>query len=76
MATLMQKDVLLEMTFLINARIFYAKNKINESERKNDLIWIGAKENAYYSTDESQLDFDIELSELKSLKAKYETLYA
>lgn len=33
MATLMQKDVLLEMNFVVNARIFYAKDKINEDER-------------------------------------------
>lgn len=63
------------MTFVINARIFYAEEKISEDEISNDLIWLGAKKNMYYSTNESQLDFDIELNELKSLKAKYETLY-
>ena len=42
MATLMQKDVLLEMTFVINARIFYAEEKISEDERVQDLIWIVA----------------------------------
>lgn len=75
MATLMQKDVLLEMTFVINARIFYAEEKISEDERMQDLIWIGAKEDAYYSTDESELDFNLELNELRSLKDKYEALH-
>lgn len=75
MATLMQKDVLLEMTFVINARIFYAENKINEEERMGDLLWVGTKKNMYYSTDENELNFYYELNELKSLKDKYDKLY-
>ncbi|OOR89419.1 hypothetical protein B0181_06995 [Moraxella caviae] len=76
MATLMQKDVLLEMVFFINARVFHAEGKISEREMMNDLIWLGAKKNEYYGTDESRLDYDAELSELKTLKHKYETLCA
>lgn len=75
MATLMQKDVLLEMNFFVYSCIFHAKGKVGESERKDDLIWLGAKENKYYSTDESELDYDAELNELRQMKDKYEALY-
>lgn len=60
MATLMQKDVLLEAVAIATAKISKSYEKIDETQRINDRVLISKKQD-YYSTDENILDYDREI---------------
>lgn len=72
MATLMQKDVLLEMAANVRGNIFYNKANVQESEEIADRQFISDKRNFFYSTNPADLDYESELKSLQQLKQKYE----
>ena len=71
MATLMQKDVLIEMAATTRGIIFHSE-KFTEQERDDDTQIVLSKLEKFYGTSENQLNYEEELAELKEIKAKYE----
>ncbi len=74
MATLMQKDVLLEVAASTTAKIFHAEGKTNEQERMADRKDVALRKNRFYSTKPENLEYQTELQALKSIKQKYEVI--
>lgn len=74
MATLMQKDVLLEVAASTYAKIFYAKGKTDENERTKDSKEVSDRQDRFYSTSPEQLEYQSELQALKQIKQKYEVI--
>lgn len=72
MATLMQKDVLLEMAAAVRGRIFYNRLGIAEDIKKADSQFLTNKRELFYSSFPENLDYPNELKTLQQLKQKYE----
>lgn len=71
MATLMQKDVLLEVAASTTAKIFHARGKTVEEQRIADWKDVADRKNRFYSTKPEQLEYQSELQALKQIKQKY-----
>jgi hypothetical protein len=71
MATLMQKDVLLEVAASTTAKIFHARGKTVEEQRIADRKDVADRKNRFYSTKPEQLEYQSELQALKQIKQKY-----
>lgn len=74
MATLMQKDVLLEVAASTTAKIFHAKGKTIEKQRMADRKEVADRKNRFYSTKPENLNYLDELAALKEIKQKYEVI--
>lgn len=71
MATLMQKDVLIEMAATVRGMIFHSE-KFTEQERDDDTQIVLSKLEKFYGTSENQLNYQEELQMLKDIKQEYE----
>jgi hypothetical protein len=74
MATLMQKDVLLEVAASTTAKIFHARGKTVEEQRIADRKDVADRKNRFYSTKPENLNYLNELAALKEIKQKYEVI--
>lgn len=74
MATLMEKDVLLEVAASTTAKIFHARGKTVEEQRIADRKDVADRKNRFYSTKPENLNYLIELEALKAIKKKYEVI--
>lgn len=71
MATLMQKDVLIEMAATTRGIIFHSE-KFSTQQRDQDTQFVLNNRDRIYSTLENQLNYEEELKKLKEIKQKYE----
>lgn len=72
MATLMQKDVLIEYVATINAEMFhYSKNHAEDDLFQQHDTVTTEKRSLYYCTAETSLDYEKELAELQRIRARY-----
>lgn len=71
MATLMEKDILLEVAASAMATIFHAEGKTEETKRVNDRKFVSDTQARFYSTKPEQLEYQSELQALKQIKQKY-----
>lgn len=72
MATLMEKDVLLEVAASAMATIFHAEGKTEETKRVNDRKFVSDTQARFYSTKPENLDYQTELNTLMTIEKKYE----
>lgn len=72
MATLMQKDVLIEVIAAAMADTFHYKNKHGVSdEMLSDKIILSEKRQWVYSTDHEDIDYPTELKAMQAIRNKY-----
>lgn len=70
MATLMEKDVLIEKIASLSARI--CKQKANEITANPDLEWLKKSRTLLLCSDPQSIQFDAWVSILNSIKQSYE----
>ncbi len=74
MATLMEKDVLIEMTMATIAKISRAvyKNTTTKEESKADNRWLWDLREKLYASSEREWDYDATLTQIKEIGNKYQ----
>lgn len=71
MATLMEKDVLIEVVAGANAVLLYRLSD-EEIESNEDLMVLGELRRKIYSSSPEELDFDGIVKEVKNIKQQYQ----
>ena len=73
MATLMEKDVLIEMTMATIAKISRAvfDNMITKEESRADNRWLWDLRKKLYGSREWEWDYDLTLAQIKAIGGKY-----
>lgn len=73
MATLMEKDALIEFVAGAKAVLLY-RVPFDEVEENKDLRALGSLRNKIYRSDEAELDFDEIAKQVREIKSRYENL--